>query len=53
MVPDTHVHSYGWGFVFGYPIVVANAIVLVVGVVMVKLGRVPPWIAKDGDKPKE
>ena len=44
---------YAWCFVFGYPIVIANAIVLVVGIVMVKLGRVPPWIPKDSNAPKE
>lgn len=46
MVPDSGVHGYGWFLVFGYGIVLANVVVLVVGVAMTRLGRLPPWVEK-------
>jgi hypothetical protein len=52
MVPDTGVHSYGWFLIFGYAILLANLLLLVVGVVMIRLGRVPPWVRGDGTREK-
>jgi hypothetical protein len=45
MVADTGIHSYGWCFVFGYAILIASAAMLLVGTIMVMLGKVPPWIS--------
>ena len=46
MVPDTGIHTYGWAFVFGYSMFLSSATTLLVGVVMVSMGKVPPWISK-------
>jgi hypothetical protein len=46
MVPDTGIHGYGWAFVFGYSMLLSSLITLLVGAVMVALGKVPPWISK-------
>ena len=46
IVPDTGIHSYGWAFVFGYSFLLSSVITLLVGVVMVAMGKVPPWISK-------
>jgi hypothetical protein len=48
MVPDTSPHGYGWGLVFGYAWVLANAALLLVGAAMVAIGKVPPWISGAG-----
>jgi hypothetical protein len=47
IVPDVHPHGYGWAFVFGYALILANAALLVVGAAMTALGKLPPWIAKN------
>ena len=47
MVPDEHPHGYGWAFMFGYALLVANAALLVVGAAMTAFGKAPPWIAKN------
>ena len=52
MVPDTGVHGYGWFLIFGYAILLANLLLLAVGAVMVRLGRVPPWVRRDGNQEK-
>jgi hypothetical protein len=46
MVPDTGIHGYGWAFVFGYSMFLSSVTTLLVGVVMVAMGKVPPWIDK-------
>jgi len=46
LVPDEGIHSYGWFFIFGYGLLAANGIVLVVGTLMTKTGRLPPWISR-------
>jgi hypothetical protein len=43
MVPDTGIHGYGWFFVFGYAIFIANSVLLVVGIGVGLLRRRPPW----------
>ena len=52
LFPDTGVHGYGWAFVFGYGILFANLLVLAIGVVMTRLGRLPPWIDGSRDRKK-
>jgi hypothetical protein len=46
MFPDTGIHGYGWAFVFGYSMFLSSVTTLLVGVVMVSMGKVPPWISK-------
>ena len=54
LFPDTGVHGYGWAFVFGYALLFSNVLVLAVGFVMTRLGRLPPWVgdSRDRKKPK-
>jgi hypothetical protein len=47
MVPDVHPHGYGWAFMFGYVIALVGAALLIIGGVMLRFGKVPPWISSD------
>ncbi len=42
--PETGIYGYGWALVFGYSILLANIGLTVVGEVMIRTGRTPPWI---------
>jgi hypothetical protein len=46
IVPDTGIYGYGWAFVFGYSMLLSSLVTLLIGVVMVSMGKVPPWISK-------
>ena len=46
MFPTTGIYSYAWAFVFGYSILLSSLVTLLAGVVMVSMGKVPPWISK-------
>ena len=39
MVPDTGVHGYGWALVFGYSLVFASALTLLIGSTLPKLNK--------------
>ena len=47
MVPDVHPHGYGWALIFGYAIALAGGALLTIGHVMLRLGKVPPWVSSD------
>ena len=44
-VPDSGIFGYGWGFIFGYTFILSGVAILVIGNIMVALGKVPPWIS--------
>jgi len=50
MVPDTGVHGYGWALVFGYSLVFASALTLLIGSIMLTFGKVPPWISNNNER---
>jgi hypothetical protein len=47
IVPDGHPHGYAWFFMFGYALLLAGTVLLIIGFTVTAVGKVRSWISKN------